>query len=186
MNNPIFKSSNARALPGGGGMLKFRVDRRKTLREKFQLQFRVVTRYMGSRMKDQKQVGIRDHRCGIWVTTPGIRISGVFHWTKDQAFWINKILRDKGSKFSSRLEPGIKNLGKITGSAMKKYTSLRPCTVTVAERGLFFRSIPSNSGTNFSRNKMLFVCPNMLARTKPKEREAPDPGLISIKFCEYN
>ena len=28
-NDPIFKSSNARALPGGGaGMLKFRVDRR--------------------------------------------------------------------------------------------------------------------------------------------------------------
>ena len=42
-------------------------------------------------------------------------------------FWINKILRDKGSKFSSRLEPGIKNLVKITGPAMKKYTSLRPC-----------------------------------------------------------
>ena len=30
LNDPIFKSSNARALPGGGGrgMLKFRVDRR--------------------------------------------------------------------------------------------------------------------------------------------------------------
>ena len=31
LNNPIFKSSNARGLPGGGGgggMLKFRVDRR--------------------------------------------------------------------------------------------------------------------------------------------------------------
>ena len=40
---------------------------------------------------------------------------------------MNKILKDKGSKFSSRLEPGIKNLGKITGSAMKKKTSLRPC-----------------------------------------------------------
>ena len=30
LNDPIFKSSNARALPGGGGMLKFRVDRRIT------------------------------------------------------------------------------------------------------------------------------------------------------------
>ena len=28
LNDPIFKSSNARDLPGGGGMLKFRVDRR--------------------------------------------------------------------------------------------------------------------------------------------------------------
>ena len=30
LNDPIFKSSNARGLPGGG-MLKFRVDRRITL-----------------------------------------------------------------------------------------------------------------------------------------------------------
>ena len=31
LNDPIFKSSNARGLPGGGGgMLKFRVDRRIT------------------------------------------------------------------------------------------------------------------------------------------------------------
>ena len=77
--------------------------------------------------------GIRDQghrkRVGSGITTPGIGISGVFHWIMDQAFWINKILRDKGSKFSSRLEPGIKNLGKITGSAMKKYTSLRPCHI---------------------------------------------------------
>ena len=64
---------------------------------------------------------------GSGITTLGIGISGVFLWIKDKAFWINKILRDRGSKFSSRLEPGIKNLGKITGSAMKKYTSLRPC-----------------------------------------------------------
>ena len=64
---------------------------------------------------------------GSGITTPGIGISGVSHWIKDQPFWINKILRDKGSKFSSRLEPGIKNLGKITRSAMKKYTALRPC-----------------------------------------------------------
>ena len=28
LNDPIFKSSNARARGGGGGMLKFRVDRR--------------------------------------------------------------------------------------------------------------------------------------------------------------
>ena len=28
LNDPIFKSSNARAFPGGGGMLKFLVDRR--------------------------------------------------------------------------------------------------------------------------------------------------------------
>ena len=27
LNNPIFKSSNARGFPGGGGMLKFRLDR---------------------------------------------------------------------------------------------------------------------------------------------------------------
>ena len=27
LNDPIFKSSNVRALPGKGGMLKFRVDR---------------------------------------------------------------------------------------------------------------------------------------------------------------
>ena len=27
LNNPIFKSSNARGLPGGGRMLKFRLDR---------------------------------------------------------------------------------------------------------------------------------------------------------------
>ena len=35
LNNPIFKSSNARGLPrggGGGGMLKFRVDRRIKLK----------------------------------------------------------------------------------------------------------------------------------------------------------
>ena len=35
LNDPIFKSSNARALPGegggGGGMLKFQVDRRITI-----------------------------------------------------------------------------------------------------------------------------------------------------------
>ena len=32
LNDPIFKSSNARGLPGGGGgMLKFRVDRRINL-----------------------------------------------------------------------------------------------------------------------------------------------------------
>ena len=32
LNDPIFKSSNTRGLPGGGGggMLKFRVDRRIT------------------------------------------------------------------------------------------------------------------------------------------------------------
>ena len=37
LNDPIFKSSNARDLPGGGGggrMLKFRVDRRIRLRRK--------------------------------------------------------------------------------------------------------------------------------------------------------
>ena len=35
LNDPIFKSSNARDLPGGGGggMLKFRVDRRITSSE---------------------------------------------------------------------------------------------------------------------------------------------------------
>ena len=33
LNDPIFKSSNARGLPGGGGMLKFRVDRRITSME---------------------------------------------------------------------------------------------------------------------------------------------------------
>ena len=31
LNKPIFKSSNARGLPGGGGMLNFRIDRRITL-----------------------------------------------------------------------------------------------------------------------------------------------------------
>ena len=40
---------------------------------------------------------------------------------------INKILWDQGSKFSSLLGSGIKNLRKNTGSATKKYTSLRPC-----------------------------------------------------------
>ena len=35
LNNPIFKSSNARGLPGGGGMLKFRVDRRIILMQAF-------------------------------------------------------------------------------------------------------------------------------------------------------
>ena len=83
----------------------------------------------GSRAKKRVGAGIR--ALGSGITTPGIGISGVFHWIKDQAFWINKILRDKGSKFSSRLEPGIKNLGKITGSGMKKYTSLRPCYLAV-------------------------------------------------------
>ena len=39
---------------------------------------------------------------------------------------INKILWDQGSKFSSLLGSGIKNLRKNTGSATKKYTSLRP------------------------------------------------------------
>lgn len=33
LNDPIFKSSNARGLPGGGGMLKFGVDRRVTGRQ---------------------------------------------------------------------------------------------------------------------------------------------------------
>ena len=42
---------------------------------------------------------------------------------------INKILWDQGSKFSSLLGSGIKNLRKNTGSATKKYTSLRPCYV---------------------------------------------------------
>ena len=83
----------------------------------------------GSRAK--KRVGSGISALGSGITTPGIGISGVFHWIKDQAFWINKILRDKGSKFSSRLEPGIKNLGKITGSGTKKYTSLRPCYLAV-------------------------------------------------------
>ena len=39
---------------------------------------------------------------------------------------INKILWDQGSKFSSLLGSGIKNLRKNTGSATKKYISLRP------------------------------------------------------------
>ena len=81
---------------------------------------------MESGIKGQNRVGSGITAPGSEITTPGIGISGVFHWIKDQTFWINKILRDKGSKFSSRLEPGIKNFGKITGSAMKKYTSLRP------------------------------------------------------------
>ena len=72
-------------------------------------------------------------RVGSGITAPGIGISGVFHWIKDQVFWINKILRDKGSKFSSRLEPGIKTLVNITGSTMKKYTSLRPCHMHVTQ-----------------------------------------------------
>ena len=33
LNDPIFKSSNARSLPGGEGMLKFRVDRRMPCQE---------------------------------------------------------------------------------------------------------------------------------------------------------
>ena len=45
---------------------------------------------------------------GSGITTPGIGISDVFHGIKDEAFWINKILRDKGSKLSSRLEPGAR------------------------------------------------------------------------------
>ena len=82
----------------------------------------------GSRAK--KRVGSGITAPGSGITTPGIGISGVFHWIKDQVFWINKIVRDKGSKFSSCLEPGIKDLEKITGSAMKKYTSLRPCILS--------------------------------------------------------
>ena len=35
LNDPIFKSSNARGLPGGG-MLKFRVDRRIIMIKRFQ------------------------------------------------------------------------------------------------------------------------------------------------------
>ena len=35
LNNSIFKSSNARGLPGGGGMLMFRIDRR--IQEEFDM-----------------------------------------------------------------------------------------------------------------------------------------------------
>ena len=34
LNDRILKSSNARALPGGGGMLKFRFERRITLKRR--------------------------------------------------------------------------------------------------------------------------------------------------------
>ena len=43
----------------------------------------------GSRAKKRVGSGITAPRSGI--TTPGIGISGVFHWIKDHAFWINKI-----------------------------------------------------------------------------------------------
>ena len=39
---------------------------------------------------------------------------------------INNILRNQESNVSSLLASGIKNLAKNTGSAMKKFTSLRP------------------------------------------------------------
>ena len=90
------------------------------------LYHRVVTRYMGSGIKGQKKGGIRDHSPGIWDHKPRDRDQRCFSLDQGSGV-VDQILRDKGSKFSSRLEPGIKNLGKITGSAMKKYTSLRPC-----------------------------------------------------------
>ena len=55
---------------------------------------RVVTRYMGSGIKGLKKGGIRDHSPGSGITRPGIRISGVLHWIKDQALWITKGIHD--------------------------------------------------------------------------------------------
>ena len=107
----------------------------------------------GSRAK--KRVGSGSTAPGSGITTPGIGISGVSHWMKDQAFRINKILRDKGSKFSSRLEPGIKNLGKITGSAMKKYTSLRPCDRRGHKLNDLVGNYPSYPTNCKKRNKTL-------------------------------
>ena len=43
LNDPIFKSSNAQGLPGGGGMLKFRVDRRIT----FGIRKRILRKKIG-------------------------------------------------------------------------------------------------------------------------------------------
>ena len=55
---------------------------------------KVVTRYMGSGIKGLKKGGIRDHSQGSGITTPAIGISGVFHWIRDQAFWITKGIHD--------------------------------------------------------------------------------------------
>ena len=90
---------------------------------------RVVTRYMGIRDQRLKkgwdqgsQPRIRDH-------SPRGSGSACFPLTQGSTQYtgINKISWDQGSKFSSLLGSGIKNLRKNTGSAMKKYTSLRPC-----------------------------------------------------------
>ena len=121
---------------------------------------------------------------GSGITTLRIGISGVFHWIKDQAFWINKILRDKGSKFSSRLEPGIKNLGKITGSAMKKYTSLQPCHT---------RWLPSQSGfvliekrQEIRRGRTETLLDPESCRGESSGRQCTEESLVAIKFkpCE--
>ena len=49
---------------------------------------------MGSGIKGLKKGGIWDHSPGSGITTPGIGISGVFHWIRDQAFWITKGIHD--------------------------------------------------------------------------------------------
>ena len=54
---------------------------------------------------------------------------------------INKILRDQGSKFSSLLESGIKNLGKTTGSAMKKYSRYDPVILFIQNISPFLKGV---------------------------------------------
>ena len=113
---------------------------------------------MGSGIKGQKQGGIWDHSPGIWDDNP--RGSG----SESVVFFIGSRIRRSGStefcrirdqNFSSPLELGIKNLGKITGSAMKKYTSLRPWCACL-EKLLFYDTIIIIILNAFGRRTIIF------------------------------
>ena len=82
---------------------------------------------MGSGIKGIKKGGIRDHSLGSGITALGIGISVFSIDSRINIHWDQQNFVGSGIKILSLLGSGIKNLRKNTGSAMKKYTSLRPC-----------------------------------------------------------
>ena len=145
---------------------------------------------MGSEIEGQKQGGIRDHN-------PRDRDQRCFSLDQGSGFWINKILRDKGSKFSSLLEPGIKNLGKITGSAMKKYTSLRSCYLFVqwtSDPGWTILLCWLDHFTGFSKiirldfywNRYLYLLALLSVNLKLIHLVSPTPSVFISLFINYN
>ena len=95
-----------------------------------QVKCRVVTRYIGSRIKGLKRAGIKDHSPGIWNHNVWDRDQQYFSWNEGSGI---KFLQVQGSKFSSFLGSGFKILGKNMGSVTKKIVYL-VTTLTVSCR----------------------------------------------------